>query len=85
MATKTAVKKTRVTAKDVAVHRANSKRDLSPKWDGHESLSADQFSKQFRISMDWYRLESSGKELKPKVINWMIYVHPYKIHHVSFH
>ena len=71
MATKTAVKKTRVTAKDVAVHRANSKRDLSPKWDGHESLSADQFSKQFRISMDWYRLESSGKELKPKVINWM--------------
>jgi hypothetical protein len=71
MATKAAVKKTRVTAKDVAVHRANSKRDLSPKWDGHESLSADQFSKQFRISMDWYRLESSGKELKPKVINWM--------------
>jgi hypothetical protein len=71
MATKAAVKKTRVTAKDVAAHRANSKRDLSPKWDGHESWSADQFSKQFRISMEWYRLESSGKELKPKVINWM--------------
>lgn len=71
MATKAAVKKTRVTAKDVAAHRANSKRDLSPKWDGHESWSAEQFSKQFRISMEWYRLESSGKELKPKVINWM--------------
>ena len=71
MATKAAVKKTRVTAKDVATHRANSKRDLSPKWDGHEAWSADQFAKQFRISMEWYRLESSGKELKPKVINWM--------------
>jgi hypothetical protein len=71
MATKAAVKKTRVTAKDVAAHRANSKRDLSPKWDGHESWSAEQFSKHFRISMQWYRLESSGKELKPKVINWM--------------
>lgn len=71
MATKAAVKKTRVTAKDVAAHRAKSQRDLSPKWDGHESWSADQFSKHFRISMEWYRLESSGKELKPKVINWM--------------
>jgi hypothetical protein len=71
MATKTAVKKTRVTAKDVAAHRAKSQRDLSPKWDGHETWTADQFAKQFRVSMEWYRLESSGKELKPKVINWM--------------
>lgn len=71
MATKAAVKKTRVTAKDVAAHRASSKRDLSPKWEGHESLSAEQFSKHFRVSMEWYRLESSSKELKPKVINWM--------------
>ena len=51
--------------------RQNKGRDLSPKWDDHESMTADQFSKHFRDSMTWYRLESSGKELKPKVINWM--------------
>jgi hypothetical protein len=51
--------------------RANKGRDLSPKWDNHELLTADQFSKHFRLSMEWYRLESSGKDLKPKVINWM--------------
>lgn len=63
--------KTRVTKKDVAEHRASSKRDLSPKWDGHETWNADQFSRHFRISMDYYRMEGSGKDLKPKVINWM--------------
>jgi hypothetical protein len=51
--------------------RQNKGRDLSPKWDGHETMSTDQFMKHFRVSMEWYRLESSGKELKPKVINWM--------------
>lgn len=68
---KAAATKTRVTAKHVAEHRAKQGRDLSPKWDGHETWTADQFMKQFRTSMEWYRLESSGKELKPKVINWM--------------
>jgi len=51
--------------------RQNKGRDLSPKWDGHETMTAEQFNKHFRMSMEWYRLESSGKELKPKVINWM--------------
>ncbi len=51
--------------------RQNKGRDLSPKWDDHESMTAEQFNKHFRVSMEWYRLESSGKELKPKVINWM--------------
>ena len=68
---KVAATKTRVTKKHVAEHRARAGRDLSPKWDGHETMSADEFSRHFRHSMDWYRLESSGKELKPKVINWM--------------
>jgi hypothetical protein len=66
-----AATKTRVTKKHVAEHRSASKRDLSPKWDGQESWSADQFSRHFRISMEYYRIESSGKDLKPKVINWM--------------
>ncbi len=63
--------KTRVTRKHVAEHRSKSQRDLSPKWDGHESWSADQFSKHFRHSMEYYRLEFSGRDLKPKIINWM--------------
>lgn len=66
-----AATKTRVTKKHVAEHRSNTKRDLSPKWDGHETWSADQFSLHFRRSMEYYRLEFSGKDLKPKVINWM--------------
>ena len=45
--------------------------DHSPKWDNVDTMSEDEFSRHFRISMDWYRLESSGKELKPKVITWM--------------
>ena len=63
--------KTRVTKKQVIAHRTKVARDLSPKWDGHEGMTADQFSKHFRNSMDYYRLETSGKDLKPKVINWM--------------
>jgi hypothetical protein len=71
MATKAPVKKTRVTRAQVNEHRTNSKRDLSPKWDGCESWDANQFHRHFVNSMTWYRLESSGKELKPQVINWM--------------
>jgi hypothetical protein len=63
--------KTRVTKKQVVEHRTKTQKDLSPKWDGHESWSADQFNRQFRISMEYYRLEYSGKDLKPKIINWM--------------
>lgn len=66
MATKTKSKK--ITAVTI---RENKGRDMSPKWDFNEPLSADQFMRHFRNSMDWYRLESSGKDLKPKVITWM--------------
>jgi hypothetical protein len=51
--------------------RSSKGRDHSPKWDNVDAMSEDEFSRHFRISMDWYRLESSGKELKPKVITWM--------------
>jgi hypothetical protein len=63
--------KTRVTKKHVAEHRAKSTKDLSPNWDGHESWTTDQFYRQFRLSMDYYRLEFNGRDLKPKVISWM--------------
>jgi uncharacterized glyoxalase superfamily protein PhnB len=51
--------------------RQNKGRDLSPKWDNTEALSADEFTRHFHNAMSWYRLESSVKELKPKVIDWM--------------
>jgi hypothetical protein len=63
--------KTRVTKKHVAEHRAKQARDLSPKWDGHESWDENQFLRFFHVSMNYYRLESNGRDLKPKVINWM--------------
>lgn len=63
--------KTRITKKHVAEHRAKATKDLSPKWDGHESWDTDQFYRHFRHSMDYYRLEFNGRDLKPKVINWM--------------
>ena len=53
-----------------AVAKARGK-DVSPKWDGHESWSADQFMRHFRNTMDHYRLDYSGKDLKPKVVLWM--------------
>jgi len=58
-------------AKHLAEARAAKGKDFSPKWDGHESWDTNQFLRHFHTAMSWYRLESSGKELKPKVINWM--------------
>jgi hypothetical protein len=66
LATKTTSKK--ITSQTI---RENKGRDLSPKWDGHETWDTNQFLRHFHSAMSWYRLESSGKELKPKVINWM--------------
>lgn len=51
--------------------RQNKGRDFSPKWDNTLALSADEFTRHFHNAMSWYRLESSAKDLKPKVIDWM--------------
>jgi hypothetical protein len=51
--------------------REKSKRDYSPKWDGCESWTADQFSRHFRAAMEYYRLEGDSKSYKPAVIKWM--------------
>jgi hypothetical protein len=51
--------------------RQNKNRDLSPNWTGCEAWNTDEFMKHFRTAMSWYRLESSGKDLKPQVIKWM--------------
>jgi len=61
-------KTTRVTSQSI---RENAKRDLSPKWDGAESWSATEYATMFREALKYYRLETSAKDLKPKVIDWM--------------
>jgi hypothetical protein len=63
--------KTRVTKKQVNEHRVRAAKDLSPKWDGCETWDENQFLRFFHSAMDYYRLEHSIKDLKPKVINWM--------------
>lgn len=63
--------KTRVTKKQVTAHRTRSARDMSPHWDGAQEWSGEQFTRHFRNAMEYYRLESSVKELRPKVAEWM--------------
>ena len=63
--------KTRVTKKHVAEHRSKSTKDLSPRWDGADEWSGEQFNRHFYNAMEYYRLEFSAKDLKPKVIEWM--------------
>lgn len=51
--------------------RENAKRDLSPKWDGAADWSGEKFTAHFRDAMQYYNLNHTGKDLKPKVIDWM--------------
>lgn len=46
-------------------------KDTSPKWEGCENWSENQFYMHFRNSMEYYRLEYSGRELKPAIVRWM--------------
>jgi hypothetical protein len=63
-----ATKSKRITSATIREARG---KDHSPKWDGCESLESNEFHRKFKSAMDWYRLETSAKELKPKVIDWM--------------
>lgn len=51
--------------------RERGKKDLSPKWEGHEKWTAEEFTKNFRESISHYNLNFSPKDLKPKVLEWM--------------
>ena len=62
------VKKEKITSVSI---RENAKRDYSPKWDGAADMSPTEFGTHFREAMKYYRLESSAKDLKPRVIDWM--------------
>ena len=63
--------KTRVTKKQVIAHRTRAVKDHSPVWDGCEAMTADQFLRHWHDAMNYYRLEFSGKDLKPAVLKWM--------------
>lgn len=58
----------RITSQSI---RENAKRDHSPKWDGAETWSVDKFAQHFRDAMRYYNMETTAKDLKPKVIDWM--------------
>lgn len=51
--------------------RQNKNKDLSPRWDGADEWTGEQFARHFRIAMEYYRLEFSSRDLKPKVMEWM--------------
>ena len=51
--------------------RQTKGRDNSPKWDGADEWDGEKFTGHFRHAMEWYRLESSVKDLKPKLVEWM--------------
>jgi len=70
LATKTA-SKTRITKKQVIAHRTRAVKDHSPTWDDVEKMDANQFLRHWHIAMEYYRLEFSGKDLKPAVVKWM--------------
>ena len=56
-------------AKTIA--RTRAPKDTSPVWEGCESWDADKFSKHYYMAMEYYRLEYSGKDLKPAILKWM--------------
>lgn len=68
---KAPAKKTRITKKQVVAHRTKSARDSSPSWDGATEWSSEQFTRHFRVAMEYYRLETTVKDLRPKVAEWM--------------
>lgn len=51
--------------------REKAKRDYSPSWVGCEAWDENTFLRYFHTAMKYYRMESTGKELKAKVIDWM--------------
>jgi hypothetical protein len=61
---------TKLKKESIAI-REKAKRDFSPNWAGCEAWSETQFLRYFHGAMQYYRMESSGKELKVKVIEWM--------------
>jgi hypothetical protein len=58
-------------AKTAFKNRSAKPKDFSPVWDNVETMTAEQFQRHWHNAMSYYRLEFSGKDLKPAVIKWM--------------
>jgi DNA uptake protein ComE-like DNA-binding protein len=58
-------------AKTAFKNRTAKPKDFSPVWDNVETMTTDQFQRHWHNAMAYYRLEFSGKDLKPAVIKWM--------------
>jgi hypothetical protein len=58
-------------AKTAFKNRTAKPKDSSPVWDGVETMTAEQFQRHWHNAMSYYRLEFSGKDLKPAVLKWM--------------
>ena len=58
-------------AKTAFKNRTAKPKDFSPVWDNAETMTAEQFQRHWHNAMAYYRLEFSGKDLKPAVIKWM--------------
>ena len=78
MATKAPAKKSRITKAQVTAHRTKAPKDYSPVWDGIETMDAAQFLRHWHNAMEYYRMEFSGKDLKPAVIKWMVSINAAK-------
>jgi type III secretory pathway component EscR len=68
MTTATKTRSKRITAENF---RETIKRDTSPKWDGSENWDSEKFTLHYYAAMNYYNLNHTGKDLKPKVIDWM--------------
>ena len=58
-------------AKTATATRTRVPKDHSPVWEGHENWTEAEFLKRFHVATEYYRLEFSGKDLKPAVLKWM--------------
>jgi hypothetical protein len=57
--------------KALTAARSRTKIDPTPQWVDAATWSGDQFTRHFHSAMKYYNLETTNKELKPKVIDWM--------------
>jgi hypothetical protein len=58
-------------AKTKNAFSSRNKKERSPNWDGHETWSAEKFTKHFHEAQKYYNTEDAGKSPKQYVINWM--------------
>ena len=51
--------------------KSRAPKDTSPTWEDCANWSGNKFTRHYYSAMEYYRLEFSGKDMKPAVIKWM--------------